>query len=91
MQDLVNAVKIADAEHRLDKNAPPPPPAPPTFPDDPFELLEDGSMPLPIDATIYADTGLPPPPRMEKQMAKSATRKAPKEKSSTGSEMSDYE
>ena len=31
----------------------PPPPAPPTFPDDPFELLEDGSMPLPIDATPY--------------------------------------
>ena len=53
LQDLVQAVKIADAKHRLDKNAPPPPPAPPTFPDDPFELLEDGTMPLPIDATPY--------------------------------------
>jgi hypothetical protein len=53
MQDLVNAVKIADAEHRLDKNAPPPPPAPPTFPDDPMEPLVDGTMPLPIDATTY--------------------------------------
>jgi hypothetical protein len=54
MEDLVNAVKIADAEHRLDKNAPPPPPARPTFTDDdPMEPLMDGTMPLPIDATPY--------------------------------------
>jgi hypothetical protein len=53
MQDLIQAVKIADAEHRLDKSAPPPPPAPPTFPDDPMKPLVDGTMPLPLDATEY--------------------------------------
>jgi hypothetical protein len=53
VDDFVRAVKIADAEHRLDKNAPPPPPEPPMFSDDPFEPLVDGTMPLPIDANPY--------------------------------------
>ena len=49
MADLIQAVKIADAEQRLDKNAPPPPPQ---FPDDDLsQPLSEGELPLPLDAT----------------------------------------
>jgi hypothetical protein len=49
MQDLVNALKIADAEQHLDRTPSPPKPQ---FPDDDLtQPLEDYSLPLAIDAT----------------------------------------
>jgi hypothetical protein len=50
MQDLIQAVKLVDAEQHLDRTPPPPKPQ---FPDDPMKPLVDGTMPLPLDATEY--------------------------------------
>jgi hypothetical protein len=50
MEDLMNAVKIVEAEHRLDRTPPPPKEV---FPDDDLsQTLADGTLPLPLDATV---------------------------------------
>ena len=48
LQDLIQAVKITDAEQRPDRVPPPPKPQ---FPDDDLtQPLSDGNLPLPLDA-----------------------------------------